>query len=53
MASDGVGSSSVAPGRGNSIVQTLSRTFSRRTEEQDERYVEREADRPISKAEGM
>lgn len=52
MASNGAGSYAVSipSGRGDSIVQTLSRTLSRQPEDQDPRYDEKE-DRPISKAE--
>jgi ABC-type multidrug transport system fused ATPase/permease subunit len=52
MASNGAGSyaSAIPSGRGDSIVQTLSRTLSRRPEDQESGYDEEE-DTPISKAE--
>lgn len=52
MASNAAGSyaSAVPAGRGDSIVQTLSRTLSRRPEDLDDRYDEKD-DAPISKAE--
>lgn len=52
MASNAAGSyaSAIPTGRGDNIVQTLSRTLSRRPEDQDERYDEKD-DKPISKAE--